>query len=352
MKAAVLHAVGDLRIEEVERPTPRGGEVLIQVKACGVCGSDIPRVFTKGTYSFPTIPGHEFSGRVVSVGVGCDPALIGRKAVVFPLIPCRGCAACEIGEYAQCERYDYMGSRRDGAFAEYIAAPVWNVLAAPDSLTYEELAMTEPAAVALHALRQAGIDIGDQVLISGAGPIGLMLAKWAYAWGASRVLLSDIDPAKLAFARSLGFADTVNALDEDAAERVRRATGRGVDVAVEGAGGSSSLEVCVKAARSFGRVVLMGNPAGEMKLSQSGYWEILRKQLTLKGTWNSGYASLPKNEWKLVVEAMAAGRIDLKPLVTHRVALDGLNDVLETMRDRRAFFNKVMFCNSEGEDRP
>ena len=349
VRAAVLHAVGDLRIEEVERPAPHRGEALIHVKACGVCGSDIPRVFTKGTYSFPLIPGHEFAGQIVSVGEGGDPKLIGRKAAVFPLIPCRNCAPCEIGEFAQCERYDYMGSRRHGAFAEYIAAPLWNVVPAPDVLTYEELAMTEPAAVALHALRQAGIDIGDQVLISGAGPIGIMLAKWAYAWGASKVLLSDIDPAKLTFARSLGFADTVNALEEDAAEWARRATGRGVDVAVEGAGGSSSLEVCVKAARSFGRVVLMGNPAGEMKLSQNGYWEILRKQLTLRGTWNSGYAGLPKNEWKLVVDAMASGRIDLKPLVTHRVSLDGLNEAMEMMRDRRAFFNKVMFCNS-GEE--
>ncbi len=350
MRAAVLHAVGDLRIEEVERPAPRSGEVLLQVKACGVCGSDIPRIFTKGTYSFPTIPGHEFAGKIVAAGEGVDPVLVGRKAAVFPLIPCRDCAACEIGEFAQCERYDYMGSRSHGAFAEYIAVPAWNVVPAPDSLTYEELAMTEPAAVALHALRQAGIEIGDQVLISGAGPIGLMLAKWAYAWGASRVLLSDIDPAKLAFARSLGFADTVNAVEEDAAEQVLRITGRGADVAVEGAGAGASLEVCLKAARSFGRVVLMGNPAGEMKLSQQGYWEILRKQLTLKGTWNSGYASLPKNEWKLVVEAMAAGRIELLPLVTNRVPLDELNDALEMMRDRSAFHNKVMFCQSEEEE--
>ncbi|MEK0313220.1 galactitol-1-phosphate 5-dehydrogenase [Cohnella sp. 56] len=352
MQAAVLHAVGDLRIEEVERPAPDRGEVLIQVKACGVCGSDIPRVFTKGTYSFPTIPGHEFAGKIVSAGEGVDPGLIGRKAAVFPLMPCRSCAPCEIGEFAQCERYDYMGSRRDGAFAEYIAVPLWNVVPAPDSLTYEELAMTEPAAVALHALRQAGIDIGDQVLISGAGPIGIMLAKWAYAWGASKVLLSDIDPAKLAFARSLGFADTVNALAEDAAEWARRLTGRGVDVAVEGAGGSSSLEVCVKAVRSFGRVVLMGNPGGEMKLSQHGYWEIMRKQLTLKGTWNSGYASLPKNEWKLVVDAMASGRIDLLPLVTHRMPLDGLLEAMEMMRDRSAFYNKVMLLNSKEEASP
>jgi len=350
MKAAVLHAIGDLRTEEIAKPVPGPGEVLIRIGACGVCGSDIPRVFTKGTYSFPTVPGHEFAGRIEAAGEGADPKLVGRKAAVFPLIPCFECPSCEIGEYAQCENYDYMGSRRDGAFAEYICAPVWNVLPAPDHLTYEELAMTEPAAVAVHALRQAGIDIGDKVFISGAGPIGIMLATWAKAWGASKIILSDIDPQKLAFANRLGFADTVNAREEDAAEAVRRITGRGADVVIEGAGSAASWETCLRAARTSGRVVLMGNPAGDMKLSQNGYWEILRKQLTLKGTWNSAYADLPKNEWKLVLESMASGLIDLKPLTTHRVSLDELTEAMVMMRDRSAFYNKVMYVNAMEED--
>ncbi|MDG0794172.1 galactitol-1-phosphate 5-dehydrogenase [Cohnella ginsengisoli] len=309
-----------------------------------------PRVFRKGTYTFPTIPGHEFAGRIVELGEGADPALLGRKAAVFPLIPCFRCPSCEVGEYAQCENYDYMGSRRDGAFAEYICVPVWNVLPAPDHLSYEELAMTEPAAVAVHALRQATVDIGDQVFISGAGPIGMMLAAWAKAWGASRVLLSDIDPDKLAFANALGFADTVNAREEDAAAWVRRVTRRGADVCVEGAGNAVSWETCLNAARTSGRVVLMGNPEGEMKLTQNGYWDILRKQLTLKGTWNSAYADLPKNEWRLVLDSMASGQIDLKPLTTHRVTLDGLQGAMAMMRDRSAFYNKVMVVNPTEED--
>lgn len=349
MKAAVLHAIGDLRTEEINKPSPGKGEILLQVKACGVCGSDIPRVFSKGTYRFPTVPGHEFAGLIVETGEGVDTAWIGRKAAIFPLIPCRQCGACEIGEYAQCENYDYMGSRRDGAFAEYLVTPAWNAVLAPDHLTFEELAMTEPAAVAVHALRQSGVDIGDQVLISGAGPIGIMLAMWAKAWGASCVLLADIDPDKLIFARKLGFEHTVNALEQDVAAYVKQRTGRGADVVVEGAGNSASLETCLKAARSFGKVVLMGNPAGEMELSQDGYWNILRKQLTLKGTWNSSYANLPKNEWKLVIDAMALGRIDLKPLTTHRVSLEELFDAMKMMRDRKTFYNKVMYVNP-GED--
>ncbi|ANE48241.1 dehydrogenase [Paenibacillus swuensis] len=346
MKAAVLHGISDLRVEDIGMPSPGAGEVLVKVRACGVCGSDIPRVFTKGTYSFPTVPGHEFAGEISAVGEGVDASLIGMRAAVFPLLPCRSCPSCEIGDYATCSNYDYMGSRSDGAFAEYIACPLWNIVPAPAALSYEEIAMAEPAAVAIHALRQAKIDIGDAVFISGAGPIGIMLGLWAKAWGASRVLLADIDPEKLAFAREQGFEHTVNAFEQDVQAWVRSVTNdRGADVCVEGAGSSPSWENCLKAARSGGRVVLMGNPAGEMKLSQNGYWEILRKQLTVSGTWNSSYASMPKNEWKLALDFMVAGRLNLKGLITHRTDLDGLREAMEMMRDRTAFYNKVMYTN-------
>lgn len=128
MKACVLHDIGDLRLEDVPTPMPKSGEVLIRVAACGVCGSDIPRIFTKGTHRFPIIPGHEFSGVVAAVGAGVADSWKDRRVAVFPLIPCRKCAACGIGAFAQCEDYDYLGSRRDGAFAEYVVAPEWNLL--------------------------------------------------------------------------------------------------------------------------------------------------------------------------------------------------------------------------------
>ena len=134
MKALNLHAVGDLRYEEVPDPVREKGEVLMKVRACGICGSDIPRIFKKGTYHFPTIPGHEFAGEIVDAD---NKELIGKRAAVFPLIPCRQCAACETGNYAQCSHYDYYGSRRDGGFAEYIAVKEWNLVFFDDSLSFE-----------------------------------------------------------------------------------------------------------------------------------------------------------------------------------------------------------------------
>jgi len=346
MKACVLHSIADLRYEEVTSPKVSKGEVLVEIKASGICGSDIPRVYTKGTYHFPTIPGHEFAGQVAELGEGVDSELKGKKAAVFPLLPCMKCEQCQIGEYAACIDYNYFGSRCDGGFAEYIAVPVWNLVMVPESLSYEEAAMAEPASVAIHALRQTGIEIEDNVVIYGAGPIGLMLGQWAQAWGADRVMLVDIDDGRVSFAKEVGFRNVWNSKDGDPVEWVMSITGgRGADIAVEGAGVSLTLEQCLKSARPFGKVVAMGNPMGEMKLSQKGYWELLRKQLKIFGTWNSSYVSLPKNDCKLAIRAMEQGRINVKPFITHRFSLNDCNKALDMMRDRTEFFNKVMFVN-------
>ncbi|MCC6694916.1 MAG: galactitol-1-phosphate 5-dehydrogenase [Candidatus Hydrogenedentes bacterium] len=348
MQACVLHAIGDLRHEKVADPQPQSGEVLLRVGACGVCGSDIPRVFTKGTYRFPTIPGHELAGIVEATGPGVDPSLIGRRAAVFPLIPCRACPMCEKGEYAHCADYDYLGSRCDGGFAEYVRVPLWNLLFLPANVSVEEASLTEPAAVAVHALRQAGIDVGDRVLILGAGPIGLMVGMWAKAWGAGRVMLVDIDAAKLNFARALGFADVCNSAEDDLAAWVSDLTGGGADLVVEASGSAAALEQCMLTAKVFGNVVLMGNPVGNMSLSQQAYWAILRKQLKLHGTWNSSYSNIARSEWQLTLDFMASGRLDVKPLITHRIGLDALFDRLQAIRDRTEFSNKVLYVNPEG----
>ena len=185
MHALVLHAVGDLRYESVPRPQAGAGDALVRVRFCGVCGSDIPRCFTKGTYHFPTICGHEFAGVIESLGDEASGFAAGDRVAVFPLLWCGRCAACETGKYGQCEDYDYLGSRSDGGFAEYVVAPIKNLLRVPDNVSLEEASMTEPAAVALHSARRAKVRLGDSVAIFGAGPIGLMTAQWAREMGAA-----------------------------------------------------------------------------------------------------------------------------------------------------------------------
>lgn len=330
MNAAVLHAVGDLRYEQVPVPEVLEDEVLIKIKACGVCGSDIPRVFTKGTYHFPTIPGHEFAGEIVESN---DPALLGRRTAVFPLLPCHQCPPCQVGEFANCLHYDYYGSRRDGAFAEYIAVKKANLILAPDTLSYECAAMCEPGAVARAAIRHMNVALGDLVVIYGAGPIGLIAAQWAKRAGAGLVRVVDISEEKLAFAAKFGF-ESYDPEKDGAA-----------DAALEGTGASAALNNAIRALKAHGKLVLMGNPMGDMNIKSDVYSQILRKELHITGTWNSSYND-QINDWKETVAAMSDGSIQYEPLITHRFPLAQCNEALEMMRDKKEFFTKVMLVNN------
>ena len=340
MKALNLHGVGDLRYEEVPMPVPGPGEVLLKIKAVGICGSDIPRAFTKGTYHFPTIIGHEFAGEIVEAD---DSELVGRGASVFPLLPCGKCSACQEEQYARCSDYDYYGSRRDGAMAEYIAVKQENLCLLPKKVTYEEAAVSEPAAVALHAFRKSGVGQGDTLLIYGIGAIGLILAQWAKSAGVKNIILAARTDDKVEFARTLGFPLAVNAKRESLGKLVEEVTnGRGADACIEGTGASESLKECLSYVKAGGRVVCMGNPIGGMSLSQDAYWKILRKELTLVGTWNSSFGS-KENDWWEAVKAMQDKRLDLKSLITHKFSLAEYKEALSLMHERREMYCKVMF---------
>jgi len=329
MNCANLHGIGDLRYETAEFPSCGEDEVILQLKCCGICGSDLPRVFSKGTYHFPTVPGHEFAGTVFF-----DPKneLTGKGVAVFPLLPCFECESCKKEQYATCEGYDYYGSRRDGGMSEYLAVKRWNLLVMPEGLSYREGAMCEPVSVARHAVRKLGIRPGETLLISGAGPIGLIAGQWAKAMGVAQVFYFDIDARKVAFAKTLGFAEYSG--------------GEEISCALEGTGCSEPLSKCLKALSPGGRMVLMGNPSGEVALSQNHYWHILRKELTLLGTWNSSFRP-EENDWKESLAAMAEGRINVKPLVTHAYPLEQCGEAFEMMRERTEFYLKVMLTMNE-----
>lgn len=173
MKAAVLHAPADLQVEDV--PVPENlspDEVLVKVMAVGICGSDIGRVMVTGTYKFPTIPGHEFSGIIEKIGADVDHLQIGDRVAIAPLMPCFNCEQCEAGQYSLCDDYDFLGSRSDGAFAEYVRAPASNVLKVPKSVSFEVAATIEPAAIILHGIHKVDISVGDAVSVIGCGALG------------------------------------------------------------------------------------------------------------------------------------------------------------------------------------
>lgn len=329
VKSANLYAVNDLRYEDTTVEDCKEDEVLIEVKSCGICGSDLGRVYGSGTYHYPTIIGHEFSGRVAY-----DPKgeLDGKKAVIFPLIPCFKCENCKKESYATCESYDYYGSRRDGGMTEYINVKRWNVLVMPDDLSYDEGATCEPVSVAHHAVSKLDIKPGESVFISGAGPIGLIAGQWAKSFGAENVYYIDVDAKKLEFAKSLGFCEYTDGVK--------------VDCAVEGTGAGSALAKCLECVKPHGRLVLMGNPGADVSLAKTEYWHILRKELKLFGTWNSAYGSV-ENDWRESLAAMSEGKIDVKPLITHRYPLAKCSEAFEMMKSKEEFYVKVLLKMNE-----
>ncbi|MGN0314238.1 MAG: galactitol-1-phosphate 5-dehydrogenase [Fusicatenibacter sp.] len=334
MKAYQLWNIGELRQVEIDKPSLQPGWVLVQVKAAGICSSDIPRIFETGTYHFPTIPGHEFSGVVVETADPNQQELVGKRVGVFPLIPCRTCSACREKHYEMCEHYDYLGSRRDGGFAEYAAVPVWNLIPLPDSVSYRSAAMLEPFSVALHAVRQGKIGQGDTVAVIGSGMIGFAAAQWAKKMGAKEVCVIGQSAGKKKIADQIpGISYLVNNGNEELPC---------FDCVIEAVGSERAVETALAIANPGGHIVLMGNPKSDIRLPKTLYWRILRKQLHVTGTWNSSYEKDAPCDWSRAMEALSSGELEAEGLISHCYQAEQLTDGLELMRTHREPYCKVM----------
>lgn len=329
MKAYVLHGIGDLRYEDWPVPELQPGWALVKVLAAGICSSDIPRIFTKGTYHFPTIPGHEFCGRVEAVHDEADSGWVGKRVGVFPLIPCKKCPSCAKGQYETCGHYDYLGSRRDGGFAEYAAVPVWNLIELPDAVGDVQGALLEPAAVALHAVKRAEIQPGGSVCVVGTGAIGLLAGQWARLQGAGRAAVKGRSEVKRSLAEQCGLEYLTDTGNEQ------------FDRVVEAVGSEAALAESIRLAAPGGRLVLMGNPDGPRTLSQDAYWRILRKQLTLTGTWNSSFGN-ENSDWTQAVEALSGMKLRAEAVASHVWSGRALAKGLELMRGKREPYCKIV----------
>jgi L-iditol 2-dehydrogenase len=247
--------------------------------------------------------------------------------------------------YTQCLNYDYLGSRRDGGFAEYVTVPRNNIIPVPDDIPGTISAMTEPCAVALHAVRKAQVSAGDTVLITGAGTIGLFTALWAKSSGAE-VFMTDIVVEKLRFARSLGFLHLLDASHNSVSEWIRKKTVYGVNIVFETTGYSAGLENAIESCCVAGKIILVGNPASsEMKINSKQYSMILRKEITITGIWNSLMNEYPKNEWQVVLQTFKKESDLYSKMITHKVSINELKNLLTDMYHKKVFPIKAMLVN-------
>ncbi len=343
MKAQVLYDVGDIRLQEVEDPVPKEGEVLIKISHCGICGSDIPRVFETGAHRMPLIIGHEFSGTIL------EGRNKGRKASVFPLIPCGKCKPCIKRQFEMCKNYDYLGSRRDGGFAEYAAVPEGNLFLLPDDFPMDIAAMIEPMAVAVHAIRSARPTEDEKILVYGLGAIGLFVLDFLMD-----LLRDSPDMIYAVYSKafqkekaiSLGL-DTDHLISRDEIKAMEEDPSYGFDVIFECVGSNEVYSSAVGLTLPAGRVVLVGNPHSDMLLSKDTYWKILRNQLHIMGIWNSHYTGDKDDDWHVVRSKVIDGRVHPRQMITHRFDLKDLPKGLGIMKEKKEGYGRIIITPHE-----
>ena len=345
MNALVLESNSTLTYKKVpipERPKDDTfNHYLVRVKYAGICGSDIGRAFNKKAYYYPLIMGHEFSGVIEEAFKGAKYKK-GDRVTAFPLIPCMKCRACRTGNYAQCKNYDYIGSRRDGAFAEFLYIPEINIFPVPDNVRLDHAALTEPAAVALKGIRKLGIKGGETAVVYGAGTIGNLAAQWLKILGCGRVVVVDIDDQKLEVARRIGLT-TVNSSKEDPVDYLESITGgEGANYAVEACGLPVTYRQALLSVSNFGRVAFIGNLSRELKLTPEDMSRVLRREIQIFGTWNSDIVSQGMDDWSTVLKFMD-NKLNIESLITHRFKLEEGKKAFDTVMSRDIFSIKVIF---------
>jgi L-iditol 2-dehydrogenase len=322
MRASVLRGVGQVDVEERPVPEPGPGEVLVRIGSVGVCGSDV-HYFEHGrigpyVVDKPLVLGHEAGGEVAAAGDGVTSLGVGQRVSVEPGVPCRSCPQCLAGRYNLCPDVKFFATPPyDGAFCEYVVMPEQFVYAIPDSISDDAAGLLEPLSVGVWACRRARVDPDSTVLVTGAGPIGLIAAQAARAYGAPQVAISDVNRHRLDLARNLGLT-TINVAETSIAQ-----TGLQADVLLECSGNSRATWDAVSTVARAGRVVLVGMGGDEVTLPLSYLQD---RELVLTGAFR--YA----NTWPTAITLAASGKVDLDRMVTGHYTLEDAEAALTASR--------------------
>ncbi len=350
MKAGVLHAKDDIRYEEIATPMPLKGEVLVKVRATGICGSDLPRVLGDGAHFFPIVLGHEFSGEVAEIGEGVTSVKVGDRVAGVPLVPCLKCEDCQKGDYSLCKQYSFIGSREQGSFAEYVKMPEKNVVKFDDSVPFEQGAFFEPATVALHGLLCADYRAGEDVAILGGGTVGMFTAQWAKIFGAKRVFVFDIDNDRLALAKKLGADETINTLEKDFRQQIDELTNKkGFGFVYETAGVDVTMKLAFEIAGNKASVCFIGTPTKDLVFTPKLFENMNRKEFKLTGSWMSYSAPFPGKEWDLTAHYFSTGELQFdNSFIFKKVPLSNIKDAFDMFKVPGTVKGKVLIVNDEG----
>lgn len=336
MKTWLLEEIGKFNLKEnYENPVCGESEVIVEVKAAGICGSDIARVYENGAHRMPLIIGHEFSGIVKETN---------KRVGVFPLIPCRKCSSCLSKKYEMCTDYSYLGSRQDGGFAEYVSVPKWNLIDLPDNVSFEAAAMLEPMAVAVHAMRRLEFGTDEKIVVCGLGTIGQLLTMFLLEKGCKNIFVVGSKDIQKKTVLSFGIMEEnyIDSKDSNLCEKVKDA-----DVFFECVGKNETISLAIDSVKAAGQICMIGNPYSDLELNKNVYWKILRRQIRLTGTWNSSFygesdPNCKKDDWHYVINLLKDEKINPENLITHRFEMDELKSGFEIMKNKTEEYLKIM----------
>ena len=335
MKAAVYHGPGDLRVEEVPVRKLKDNEVKIQVKYCGICGTDIHIFHGDGgccDVTPPLVPGHEFSGVVAEVGAGVKPVKVGERVTGDPNDMCGECYFCKNGMQHFCKNNIGIGTTVDGGFAEYVIMREKQVYKVSDDLSFIEAAMTEPISCCLHGIDLCNIKAGDTVLVIGGGPIGMIMMQLAKNAGASKVIMSEPVEEKREQALKLGATKTIDPLHEDV-EAVLAEYCENVNVVIECVGNVHTQADAVRFAGKGATIMYFGLAAPEESFPIRPD-DIFKKELHITSSYINPYS------FERAIQILESGTVELESLITNVVPLDDIADVFTKPEYRRT--GKVM----------
>ena len=320
MKAARIERPGHSIVTTVAEPSVGADDVLIKVRAAGICGTDL-HIF-KGEYEaeYPIIPGHEFSGEVVAIGVNVVNFKVGDRVTADPNIPCNRCSNCQRNEPNQCKNLRAIGVTRSGAFAEYVVVPEGNVFSIGD-MTYGAAALIEPLACVVWGIKQVDVQPGDTALVFGAGPMGALVAQSLKQAGAVRVVVTDVVPWRLQMAEQLGATHTVVA-DSQQAAKLKAIEPDGYDIVADATGIPAVLEGTFQFAKARGKIWVFGvTPQGTYVKFPS--YEVFRRDLKIIGSFAVN-RTFPQS-----IALIQNGAIKVEPLISHQLSLDDFSKGLE-----------------------
>ncbi|SKC87914.1 zinc-dependent dehydrogenase [Maledivibacter halophilus] len=339
MKAAVYYDIGDIRYEELEKPEIGFGEVLVKMKSCGLCGTDVHKVLHK-TVKPPVVLGHEVAGEIVEVGKDVKKFNIGDRVFFAHHVPCFTCEYCRKGHYTLCSHFRETNIY-PGGFSEYIRVPIDNVKHTmhkiPENMSFQETSMVEPLACCLYGVNKLNVRYGDSVLIMGAGQVGILFCQLMKFLGASKVIVSDISTYKLSKAKEAGSDEVIDVSQEDLIEGIKKITkGKGIDTAIIATSISSLLKDSVKCIARGGQILVF-SPFDINSTVAINSKRFFNDEISIFGS----YSSSPF-DYDIAIKLISEKRIDVNKMITHKIKLNELQKAIDITTDTKQNSLKII----------